>query len=454
MLSLLCLSAVVVAASHDILQSPHPVWDAVVRDVNDDGYQDLVALTSKEGIYPPEKHVLIFWGSDSGHYTSTRSYDFPLRPGSGNVFFSQPDGQGALELVAVDPLGFRSYTFDAGTFRESGIVPVVSIYPVNTREPMFLQEVSVDLDGDGREEWLVPGPGGYSVWSAGQKRYELAADIPGEVADIGGEYITYRVPKVYVAPPEGGHVPVLAFLSDRVADFHYGTNWEESSRYRISQTLEQRWDAHTELKDINADGRPDLMVTQTEGTINMNVLTQIYMGGPSFTYAAKPEFQIASSGGFSAPALVDVNNDEQDDLVVVSIPFSLRNIANFFIRKKVSIRIDIHLQHGNGFPEKPSFRTYMTMQAPDGRERFTYAWGDYNNDGYMDAAIGAGGEQVNIYVRTEKSLLSSKPWKTFEIPAFGVAKSVDVDGKGGDDLVVFHPGLQDSRRLDVLRFGP
>ena len=78
--------------------------------------------------------------------------------------------------------------------------------------------------------------------------------------------------------------------------------------------------------------------------------------------------------------------------------------------------------------------------------------GDFTGDGQLDAAMGIGAEKLAIYEGDSKTFLSAKPWKTFAIPAFGVARSEDLDGSGTEDIVLFHPSGDQKKRIDVILF--
>ncbi|HOZ47444.1 MAG TPA: VCBS repeat-containing protein, partial [Candidatus Hydrogenedentes bacterium] len=78
--------------------------------------------------------------------------------------------------------------------------------------------------------------------------------------------------------------------------------------------------------------------------------------------------------------------------------------------------------------------------------------GDFNGDGRLDIAFGAGAEKLSVLTGSEKRFVSSKPWQTVETPSFGDARAHDLNGDGRDDIVLFHPTGENRRRIEVILF--
>ena len=118
----------------------------------------------------------------------------------------------------------------------------------------------------------------------------------------------------------------------------------------------------------------------------------------------------------------------------------------------MGVQLDAQFCTYRGIDKEPSFRTHITMEAPEGRERVAYTMGEFTGDGQVDAAMGIGAQKLAVYKGDPKSFLSAKPWKTFNIPAFGVARSEDLDGSGTEDIVLFHPSGDHQKRIEVILF--
>mgnify|MGYP002527222292 CR=1 FL=1 len=206
------------------------------------------------------------------------------------------------------------------------------------------------------------------------------------------------------------------------------------------------------LADVNADGRPDLMMVNSKGTANIEVVTRIYLADADLRYSDKPTFELTSKGGLAIPYLVDLNNDERLDLVVRSFPITLRNIANYLLRKKISMKMETYLFKDGGYENKPSYSNYVTADISEGREEIAHTYGDYNGDGVKDVAVGARSSSLSILTHGKNGAISSRAWKTIHVHTFGIARSTDLDGSGTDDIIIFHPLGKYRKDIEVIRF--
>lgn len=435
-----------------VLKVPVDAWDVTRGDLNGDGLTDIVVYGSNATAETPEKELLVYLAETGGRFPSVPSLRHELDPSNGTAFVCEFDGRLPEEIVEAGQSGATILRLVDGSLDVVDRVEFNSLLPGRTREPVFARDLPHDLDGDGADEWLIPTPLGVSIYSQGRIRAEIPAPISSEFREYGLRTIMHRLPAVtsFALPEEPNHA--LALLGERYADFSYGYEWTEHVRYPLAIHNEENWDASAEFKDINADGYPDLIVTQTSGTVNLEVLTQIYLAQGPFKYPETPDSKFETKGSFTTVELADVDGDGKSDLVLVRISLGVRNIINYFLRKRVSIEVAVHYFRSDGFAQRADESTSITIDAPDGREQSAYATGDFDGDGRLDVMIGTGEENLVFYQGAQSAFLSSRPWITLEIPTFGVARIADLNGNEADDVILHHPNGAHKRRVDLLVF--
>ena len=455
MTPIVLLATLVSAVPYDafVLEPGAPVWDLAANDVTGDGLAELFILCCDAKSRPLNKFVAVYEADENGGYATEPASKIALKPEQSTLFFAEVDGAAPLELVVADAEGAVVLTYRNGQFEQVAAPRFRSLYPSGAKGPVLLTDVAVDLDRDGIDEWLSPAPMGYDLRNADGLVASLSCDVVSDIYSYHeGIRITHRLPAFTVFETSEDAVKGLAFLSDEVADFAYGPGWSERSRFVVPLNVDEKWDADTKMDDINGDKFPDLVVTQTKGTINLKAVTHVYLASAPFTYPDEPTRTFEASGAVSSPTLLDVDGDGDLDVVLLKIPFGVRNVITLFLRRKVSVKVEVYLFNDGAFEEKPSYVERLSLDAPEGRERIAYTFGDFSGDGRIDVAYGRGENHFVIHTSDTERLVSVKPWVTLSLPSFGVAQPYDLNGNAAQDLVIHHPGGEQKGRVEVVVF--
>lgn len=428
------------------------VWDVTAFDVNGDGKGDIVAVCCDENSEPLKKFVAIFLADESGAYSSAPSSTVPIDPSLSVLFPADIDGNGTKELAAASAEGLVAFGYSDGTLAPVFEAKFMSLFPSGTREPNFLKDTAQDIDGDGIDEWFVPMPTGFALRNPKGELAQIRCDVSSGIRTGSGMYVSNKFPAYHPFAVDGQDVKGIAFLSDEYADFAYGADWKQKERFKIPVKLGDKWDTSSNMEDFNGDGLPDLIVTQTQGTINLKALTQVYFAQGPMKYGDEPTAKFESNGSFAAPLVKDVNGDKLLDIIFVNIPFGVRSIVNFFMWHKLGVDLQIYVNNGTGFGAKPDFTTSVTIEAPDGKEQSAYCMGDFTGDGKTDAAFGAGKEKLMLHAGGDAKFISSKPYLTLDVPAFGVARAYKLNDNAAEDIIIHHPGISRKEKIEVLLF--
>jgi hypothetical protein len=434
-----------------VLGTDLPVWDIAVSDVDGNGRGDVLALCSDPDKEPLRKQLAVFLAGEAG-YPSKPSFAMNLGIDTGVAFLSEVDGKAPAELVVTDATGGQVYSFAGGGFKAGARVDFVSLLPSHVAKPAFMKHLASDMNGDGKDEWVVPTPTGFSIRSAEKELAQVGADVGNSVEVDDQSRVIHRIPAQvpFRLPANTGQG--IAFMSDRFVDYVYGENWAQHVRYRIPLDMKDKWVAEARMEDIDGNGLPDLVVTQTQGTVNLRGLTQVYFAKQPFTFATTPDASFEVSGALSSPLLKDVDGDGRTDLLFIKIPIGVKTFLSYFVSQKLSLQIEAYLLKDGAFAATPDLRGGITVDAPENRKRVAYALGDFNGDKRIDLAFGSGAAQLVVYAGAEDRVLSAKPWQTLNVPSVGEARPYKLNEGEAEDLVLFHPSSPEQKRIDVIVF--
>jgi hypothetical protein len=451
-LALMFAAATVAAAPQlDVLSTELPVWDVAAADIDGNGKGDILALCSDPEKTPLRKQLAVYLAGDSG-YSSRPSFTLPLGRETGGVFLSDTNGQPPAELVVTDPGGAQVYTFADGAFRPDRRVEFRSLLPTYVKKPVFLKDTASDLNGDSKDEWLLPTPVGYDIRSADAQLAQVEADVDNAM-DVGeSSRILHRLPlhKPFEFAPQS--LKGVAFLSAQYIDYAYGDNWSRHARYRIPNNSQEKWATDTRMEDIDGNGLPDLVVAQTHGTVNLKVLTQVYLAKEPFTFSDTPDATFNVSGALTSPLVRDVDGDGRSDLLFIKVPFGVKMFVSYFVSQKLTVQIEAHLSKEGGFNGEPDLRASLTVDAPENRKRVAYTMGDFNGDKRIDVAFGSGEGQLVVHSGEADRLISSRPTQTLDVPSIGEARPYKLNEGDAEDIVLFHPSTPHEKRIDVIVF--
>jgi hypothetical protein len=452
-------------------------------DLDGDGKLDIIAGYTT-GVGPGVKRSLaVFWNRGGSFGTAP---DLALSLDEVEAFgfdVADVDGQPGDELLLVTPKGVI-----ARSFRGRTLGPPVTLLEQTTAfsrpAPGAMPRLRIvqDVSGPGSRELLVPSPHQLVVYRhQGEGRYARAAELELNVqagwsaADqmrrldrartgtVPNFRLSFAFPSLYVADVDGdGLNDVVATLEDRIAIYRQTPGLTFASAPTVTRdfavrTPEELKEAGTQasvtVSDIDGDGIADLVVRKlvARGLASVTTTTYVFFGRKGGVYPEVPDQILKGEGATGTDVeLFDVTGDGRPDLVVPSVNIGIFAIVKILLNRTLSINFQV-------FPFEPAKRRFAERPAAERELSFKLnlsgaadiqaidMFGDYNGDKRVDLAFGTGDEELSVFLGGQGALFSDSSAATIPVRAIGRLESVDLDGKGRSDMLLYYPATKGHR---------
>lgn len=483
-------------------------WDRVTYD----RVEDAVMITNVVPALFERREVRAFLTTDEGPFHRPLP---PLDISSGVLAVVEgPPATGPLFLTGggVSTLRLRTRAGDDDPYLD--LEPFIASTPVFGGTTAFLPglEVTADLDGDGEVDLLFPGEGGLEVHlSPGGTLQALPASripLPGDRMEAAGVRVRH-----YPLPIAGdldgdGTVDLLFSVSPGQGEEFWLLRgkgqgcFAPAERLDLSAALSSspQHDAKQgqgSLKkpevafigDLDGDGRMEVVLSRMwdvgdaglmktfRAAKKPRVLFEFHHVGERLRVDAEPYNRLEAvgygfGGGFpdvSAGAFRDLDGDGRDDLVTISLDFSLLQGLRVLAVKSLSVGLDFHVWRqgeGGGFEEIRNLDLSERLRFNLRRIRLgaiAQFAGDFDGDGRRDFVHLGRGRSVTVHRGQPRCRYPRRPDLTIPlrraIDALELVRIDDFDGDGRDDLAITRPRKPDEEgetppaRLELLLSG-
>ena len=446
-------------------------------------------------------HIYAF---DDDNWTS--KLDITLRPEVLFVDIANIGGQDRLIMYEDGCLNW----LDPESAAEHMLVAVASNTPPLEGEIPHL-DVTHDLNGDGRDDLVVPDFDGF--WVFIQMKDGMFADPVkiGLSIEVGRIYATdgYRY-----NPWDEGNIHEIDYNRDGRSDLVF---WNEDhflvhlqdERGLFSQEAEifttevafdfddlaflvapdgvrgRRFDhgapgatrgrvLHA-LTDMNHDGVADLaifslqpgrgrLLGQTSELWGMHSTYEIHFGTPTpggTVFGTEVDTLIRSDGIPFELGVHDFDNDGQIDMTFAIIDPGIFKVIGMLVSGLLteSVSLDLHLYRmaGGSYPDEPDATRKIKIHSPgDSGEKAMHfpslLFGDVNGDGRSDLLVQNGRKELRVFIGVPgPDLFAKRPQKVaVDMPYEEYIWLVDLNKDGLQDLLMHHPSTTEPHRVTIL----
>ncbi len=388
-----------------------PSWSAVydVADVREDSPGcELVLLR-------PDRLTLLSLGDASG-----KSWDLPL-PGPTSVGLA--DDERGLEPFRI-------------VYRDFGPEPWLLV-------PQIGQLSALSPSGELRARLAVPRRANYFIIpSTGlisiESDFQIFLDVPKlALGDVDGDgrldivSSTRHEVRVFLRREDGS----FSFEPDRRLPLRLVTPRDH---------IRGSGGVASEAKDIDGDGRLDLLVSHVRGGFGDAVTTiYIYMNREGGWNLGAPDQILTTKAGLVSNALSDLDRDGRHELLRMELQFSLLEMVELLLSREIDFNIAVHrYREGHGFDDEPSVKKKISL--PFSFQTFRLkgfvptANVDLNADGFLDFVSSGGGNALEVLLGDSKGPFSRRGGRQ-KMSTAGVVHFADFDGDGLQDFLIFDP---------------
>ena len=457
------------------------IKDYIIEDLNEDGFNDLIIFHHDSSL---SLFSSIFYQNDEGFKNnadqSIEVDSLAIILDIGNVC-SIP----GIELLIIKSKGIYFYGQKGGFYQKTPtlLVQNETIFKIpDAKKPLW--DFSVDLDGDGFDEIIIPQFDEVKIYAKenGGDNYVLNSVISvypeatlNESYEVAKSITTsYEIPKMLyidynnddkkdIVVIEGSglkvfyqsevntfsdknsvHIP-LGFGYKSTSTISIGTNGNSEETIGIGHII-----------DINGDGVFDLIVnklTNKGSVFNPKKQFQLFFGEKNQAnhsiggrFKETPDQIITNIGFQLSSQLIDINNDEKLDIVIPLVELNIYKIISLFITGKIKMDVIFYVQDKNSrYSELSDLRKSLKIEMGLGGKTKLPVFrvdGDFNGDGNVDLLTNSK-QKLLIFYGKRNAGFNKEADVTFptKIPENGmssvITKHINNDSK--TDIVILNP---------------
>jgi len=443
---------------------------AEIADFDGDGRADLLQVLYV-GIPPNDKHFLRLWKqTESGGLPEKPTYELPLPDDTaaydvGDVVAESP-GQELVLLRSsgLTLLSFASPSLPSRELRVGG--PTIVAAP----DERGLDRLQMVYTGLGKEPWLlVPmlgqtafvGPNGElkAKLDVGARANYFVQQRPGPLLVDSDVQMLLDVPRLSVGDVDGdGRADIVSSRRHDVRVFRQredGSFPHEADKvYKLALVSEQDFirgsgAVRSEARDINGDGRLDLLISHLSGGItDAKSDTRIYLNREGGWKLDSPDFVVPQNEGWGADQLVDIDHDGRPELLHVSMPFGVLTVIQALVTRSIDTDVAVYRAGPDGnFAKEPWFRRKLSIafSFDTARPQGFVPTGNYdlNGDGYDDLITAGSGDRIDVWLGSAAGISDDLAGRQ-KMSTSGRVRAGDWNGDGLADLVFYDPRMADA----------
>ena len=442
------------------------------------------------------REVRVFMGVEGGGYEPEgHAFDLPF------TVLSMERGPAGSPVVAVTDDGLSEVVFDlsdAGSSLE--LKEIFRDRPVLSGSGAFQPRLEVvhDLDGDGESDILFPAMSGPAVYRTRNgmieaepvQRLELYGHRSDRHRTISRHYPFPRVQYLngddlpdlvyaYRTGPQNGFHVLKGVGGGRFEPLRPGDAdcWDRATDLRVASPDRPDGDRPypwlrgiEALRDLDGDRLAEAVVVEEQsrdGGMKADLKDAkrpiqhfgFHRLDRDLQIESKPYFETAAMGHlmegegvdvpFSVEVFQDLDNDGREDLVLVTLDFSVFQAVKIMATKKISIGLDFHVWHQR---QDGSFREVQDLDLSEKLKldlndlkfgRFAQFGGDFDGDGIQDFVHLGRGTTVTIHRGRSGCIYPRSPDLVVELdeepPHLGLVTIEDLDGDGLSDIRIARP---------------
>jgi hypothetical protein len=461
-----------------------------------DRVEGMVAFTEVIPAIFDHREVRLFFGLPGGGYEPDGyALDLPF------TVLSMEKGPAGSPIVAVTDQGLSEVLLDVtGAEPSLTLREIFSDRPVLSGSGTFQPNLEVvhDLDGDGDGDILFPSVSGPAIYRVAGgvietepvQRLELYGHRKSRYGTISQHYPFPRVRKL-----NGDDLPdlVYAYRTGPQAGFHVlagtgggrfeplrpgdGDCWDRATDVRLAAPAREDGDLPypwlqgiESLRDLDGDGLAEAIVVDEQsqnGGIKAEMKDakrpiqkfRFHRLGQDLRIEPEPYFETEAMGHlmegegvdvpFSVEVFQDLDNDGREELILVTLDFSMLQAVKILTTKKISIGLDFHVWHQR---ENGTFREVRDLDLSEKLKldlndlkfgRFAQFGGDFDGDGIQDFIHLGRGKRVTIHRGRTGGIYPQDPDLVVELkdepPHLGLVTIEDLDGDGLSDIRITRP---------------
>jgi hypothetical protein len=457
------------------LSSAGRVVTAQFADFDGDGSKDLMLVTL-QGLPPGQRRTIHVHPQETpGEFSASPKVSVPLPEWSAVYDIADITDSPGDELILLRPdhVTILSLAGDTGIYQDYALDGPTTLGAAD--DERGFERFRLVYDDFADEPWiLVPQFGAVTALSADGE--QLARLNVGRRANYyvasGGELLSvesdmqiyFDAPKISTGDIDGdGLADILAATRHELRVFlrDPGSGFPADASYTIPLGLIDEADYSrgsgsvvTSARDIDADGRLDLMISHIEGSmVSTATTTRIYFNRDGGWDLAAPDDEFTIEGSVTSNLLMNIDRDDALELIRIQVKFSILELVELLLTREIDTQIMVHrLQDDGRFGEDPWSRkkigTGISFDTFRPKGFMPRAGLDLNADGLMDFISSANGDGIEVFLGGDQGPFGKRA-AIQKLPTAGTIHVDDVNGDDMDDFVLY-----DSQATDaVVRVG-